>query len=170
MAWTEIDEGEKLWTLPASRMKAREPHEVPLPPAAMALLEPPAGDDGQKLPRGTYIFSTGRRGDRPISGFNKLKLQLDRHILAARLQGNAKAKPMGGWRLHDIRRSVRSGLARLSVRPDVAERVLAHVPGGIERVYDLHHYGEEKRRALEAWARHVERITNPQNNVVELRR
>ena len=169
MAWSEIDEAEKLWTLPAGRMKAREIHEVPLSALAMTLLEP-GGVDGEKPERGTYLFSTGRRGDRPISAFNKLKLQLDRHILTAQRETNAKGKPMADWRLHDIRRSCRSGLARLQIPPHVAERVLAHVPGGVEAVYDLHQYRDEKRRALEAWAQHVERITNPQNNVVELRR
>jgi integrase len=170
MAWPEVDEAEKLWTIPAARMKARELHEVPLSGLSMTLLKPAERDGETSAERGTYIFSTGRGGDRPISGFNKLKLQLDRHILTARQVANPKAKPLPDWRLHDIRRTVRSGLARLQIPPHVAERVLAHVPGGIERVYDLHQYREEKRRALEAWVQHIERITNPQNNVVELRR
>jgi integrase len=170
MAWSEIDEGEKLWTLPPERMKARELHEVPLPSTAMELLSAISPEGAETAERGTYIFSTGRRGDRPISGFNKLKLQLDRHIMAARKDADAKAKPMPDWRLHDIRRTVRSGLARLQIPPHIAERVLAHVPGGVERVYDLHQYRDEKRRAVEIWAAHIERITNPQSNVVELRR
>src|SRR5262249_27252414 len=78
MARAEVDTANRLWTIPAARMKARELHELPLPALAMAQVE-----SGCQLP-GTFVFSTGRRGDRPISGFNKLKLQLDQHILAAR--------------------------------------------------------------------------------------
>jgi len=169
MGYAEVDEAAKLWTVPAVRMKARELHEVPLPALAMTLLDGTA-DDGEKMPRGTFVFSTGRRGDRPISGFNKLKLQLDRHIQAARHARDPKAQPMAEWRLHDIRRTVRSGLARLRVQPHIAERVLAHVPGGVEAVYDRHQYRDGKRDALEAWAQHIERILNPQPNVVELRK
>lgn len=170
MAWAEIDEAEKLWTLPAERMKAREMHEVPLPGSALAQLKARTADGSAVDERGTYIFSTGRRGDRPISGFNKLKLQLDKHILEARQATDAKAKAMPDWRLHDLRRTVRSGMSRLQIPPHIAERVLAHYPGGIERVYDLHQYRDEKRRALEAWAGHVARIINPQKNVVSMRK
>jgi integrase len=164
MAWSEIAEAEKLWTIPAERMKARQLHEVPLPDPTLSLLEAETSDETAE--RGTYVFSTGRRGDRPVAGFNKLKLQLDGHILKARREADPKAKAMPDWRLHDIRRTVRSGLARLGTRPDVAERVLAHVPGGVEATYDRHEYRDQKRRALEAWAAHIERITN----VVELRK
>jgi integrase len=176
MGWAEVAEAEKLWTIPAERMKARELHELPLPDLAMTLLEPPADDGGEepergeKPERGTYIFSTGRRGDRPISAFNKLKVQLDRHLLAARRKADRKAKAMPEWRLHDIRRTVRTGLANLKVRPDVAERILAHTPSGVEAVYDRAEYREAKREALETWAKHVERILNPQPNVIEMSR
>src|SRR5262249_42225993 len=50
MAWSEVDIAEKLWTIPASRMKARELHEVPLSTLAMTLL-PDAAQDG-------FVFST----------------------------------------------------------------------------------------------------------------
>jgi len=158
MAVAEIDIAERLWTIPAGRMKARVLHEVPLSALAMSLIQPSVGP---------HLFSTGRRGDLPIVGYNKIKLYLDQHIRAAR---GGNAQPMAAWRLHDIRRTVRSGLARLGVRPDVAERVLAHVPGGVEAVYDRFTYRDDKRRALESWAAHIERITNPQPNVVGLRR
>jgi len=170
MAWPEIHKDERLWTIPAARMKARHLHEVPLSELAMAQLEPAAIGGTESIECATFVFSTGRRGDRPISGFNVLKRQLDEHILTARKACDTKQKTMPPWRIHDVRRTVRSGLARLGIAPHVAERVLAHVPGGIEAVYDLHQYRDEKRRALEAWAQHIERITNPQPNVVEVRR
>lgn len=166
MTWQEIDQREKLWTLPAARMKAREVHEVPLSGLAMTLLRPAESETSA-----TCVFSTGRRGDRPISGFNKLKVQLDRHILASRQDADDAAEPMPDWRLQqDVRRTVRSGLSRLGIAPHIAERIIAHRPGGIEAVYDVHQYRDEKRRALEAWGQHLLRIASPQPNVIEMRR
>ena len=62
-----------------------------------------------------------------------------------------------GWHLHDFRRNARSFVSRVTT-PDVAERVLAHVPSGLRATYDLHQYRDEKARALALWAKEVERI------------
>jgi integrase len=56
---------------------------------------------------------------------------------------------------HDLRRTGRTGLARLGVRIDIAERVLNHARERIEATYDLHEYIDEKRDALEKWAKHL---------------
>jgi integrase len=163
-AWPEIDEAERLWTVSAERMKHKLIHEVPLAPLAMAnLAELPKGDD-----RGHYVFSTGRRGDSPISGFNSLKRQLDQKIIEARRKIDPEAKTMPNWRLHDVRRTMRSGLSRLRVPSHIAERVIAHLPGGIEKTYDRFEYRDEKRQALEAWAAYVEQLVNPQPKVAPL--
>ena len=62
-------------------------------------------------------------------------------------------------------------MARAGVRPDIAERVVGHVVGNtVGRIYDRHSYADEKRAALEALARLIEQILNPQRaNVVTLR-
>jgi integrase len=52
---------------------------------------------------------------------------------------------------HDLRRTGRTGLAKLGVSKDVAERVLNHAREGMEGVYDVHDYLEEKRAALRTW-------------------
>ena len=68
---------------------------------------------------------------------------------------------MTGWRLHDIRRSVASGMARLGVNLPVIERALNYISGsfsGIVGVYQRHEFAAEKREALEKWADHVERL------------
>jgi hypothetical protein len=65
------------------------------------------------------------------------------------------------WRLHDIRRTVATGLQRLGVRFEVTEAVLNHVSGskgGVAGVYQRHDWADEKRSALEAWAGHVEQL------------
>jgi integrase len=163
MAWPEIEEAKAEWLIAAERMKHRSPHLVPLPASALLLI----GSRPQDNPA-TYVFSTGRRGDAPISGFNKLKLQLDKHILAARRKTDPEAKPMAAWRLHDLRRTFRSGLSRLRIPPHIAERVIAHLPPGIERTYDVHEYVDEKRNAIEAWASYVDQLVNPKPKITPL--
>lgn len=54
--------------------------------------------------------------------------------------------------LHDLRRTCRTGLARLKIEPHIAERVLNHVQPGTAGVYDRFEYFDQKRAALEAWA------------------
>jgi hypothetical protein len=88
----------------------------------------------------------GNRLGRPFSAWSKSKLALDAHSGVA------------AWRLHDIRRTVATGLQRLGVRLEVTESVLNHISGskaGIVGVYQRHDYADEKRTALDAWVRHL---------------
>jgi integrase len=57
--------------------------------------------------------------------------------------------------LHDLRRTVRTGLAKLGIRPDIAERCLNHAQPGIIATYDTHQYLDEKRDSLTQWADHL---------------
>jgi integrase len=142
MKWSEIAFHEHVWTIPAERSKNGQCHEVPLSPAARDLL--------QSLPRfiaSDYVFtSTGRS---PVSGFGRVKHRLD-HALGIR-----------DWRVHDLRRTVASGMARLGVAPHVVEKVLNHKSGiisGVAAVYNRYAYVNEKRWALDAWAKHLEEL------------
>jgi integrase len=68
---------------------------------------------------------------------------------------------MPPWRLHDLRRTVASGMARLGLNLPVIEKVLNHSSGsfaGIVSVYQRHSFADEKRAALDLWGRHVERL------------
>jgi integrase len=138
-----------LWIIPPNRYKTGVEHSVPLPAMAIdLLLRIPAIDE-------RYVFSTSP-GTR-FSGFSKSKAHLDR------LSG------VSGWRLHDLRRTMRTGLAALRVDPDIAERVIGHVIGGVREVYDRHLYLDEKRDALDRWARRVAEIVDPPpDNIVRL--
>jgi integrase len=143
MTWAEIDGAD--WTLPASRNKAKLDLVRPLSRAAQAILE--------AMPkRGPFVFTTN--GAAPIGAFSKFKAALD------------KATGTRGWTLHDLRRTARSLMSRAGVPSDHAERCLGHVIGGVRGVYDRHEYHAEKRQAFEALAGQVERIINPQENVV----
>src|SRR5207244_1817792 len=112
--WDEIDLAKAVWIIPAARMKNNSPHEIPLSPAAVDLLT--------SLPRflnGKYVFST-TAGTRPISGFTQYKTKLDRRIAEFAPPG------MADWRLHDLRRTMRTHLSALPVSPMVAELVIGH--------------------------------------------
>ncbi len=56
---------------------------------------------------------------------------------------------------HDLRRTGRTGLAKLGVKTDIGERVLNHARDRIEATYDVHGYIDEKREALEKWAKYL---------------
>ena len=74
----------------------------------------------------------------------------------------ARARLSDGWRLHDIRRSVATGMAELGVLPHIIEAILNHVSGhkaGVAGIYNKAKYLEEMRGALEKWAQHVAKLT-----------
>ena len=155
----ELELSSKLWTLPAWRMKNNLPHEVPLVSLALDMIE--------DLPStGEHLLRAEIDGkDRPVTGFQRAKNRLDALILERRRQAltdagkdPAETVPMAAWRLHDIRRSVRTNLSRLRLDPEVCERVIAHVPPGVRKVYDLHEYRTEKAEVLAAWAARLKRI------------
>jgi integrase len=62
-----------------------------------------------------------------------------------------------GWRIHDLRRTFRTNLGRLGVRPDIAERLVNHVgaQSDMERVYDVYSYFPEMKEAIEKWEAHI---------------
>jgi integrase len=173
-AWHEFDVANRLWTIPATRMKGRNgkarPHAVPLTDDVTTVL--------QTLPRfrkGEYLFST-TFGEKPVWMTDRIKKRIDARMLRtmralARLHGDDPTKvKLPRWTNHDIRRTVRSGLSRLKVTEEAREAVLAHARPGIKGTYDWHDYFDEKREALEQWAARVRRLAEPAtSNVVPLR-
>jgi integrase len=136
LQWSEINLKARTITLPPARTKNHNEHVVPLTGKALAILQAV-----QKKRAGReHVFGKGQGG---YSGWSKSKVALD---AAAKLKD---------WTLHDIRRTVRTGLGRLGVAPHVAEAVLNHLPAKLIRTYDRNSYEIEKRAALEQWASHL---------------
>jgi integrase len=153
LRWSEVDLEESTLHLPAARTKNGRPHDVPLSASALAII---AG-----LPRlvdADLVFTIKRK---PITGFSRMKERLD------------EASGVTDWTLHDLRRTVASGLQRLGVRLEVTEAVLNHRSGsmaGIVGVYQRHDYADEKRDALARWGDHVDAlVSGRKGNVVALR-
>lgn len=174
MTRRELSMSSSMWTIPRARAKNDMAHDVPLSKASLQLLESLptiSGDAG-------YIFTT--TGETPISGFSKAKIKLDEKMLAI-LQHEAADRgedprlvTLPAWRLHDARRTVATGMAKLGINLPVIEKVLNHQSGtfaGIVGVYQRHSFAEEKRRALDAWASFVETLVTdrPKDNVTTLR-
>ncbi len=156
MSRKEIGE-DGIWTIPAARYKTKKPNHVPLSKAALGLIEVQPKINGCD-----YFFASS--AGTPFSGFGKSKAKLDKAILAdmkTQAKKGAKVEPLPNWTLHDLRRTAKTLMARVGVRPDISERVLGHVIAGVEGTYDRHSYAEEKRDALEKLATMIERILNP---------
>ncbi len=146
-----------VWTIPSERFKAKFDHLVPLPPQTVALLK-----GILRFAEGDYVFST--TGAKPVTGFSKAKKRID--LLMQEELGDAFAP----WRLHDLRRTVRTRLASLRVADEVAEMVIGHGKQGLRRVYDQHSYLPEMREALERWSNQLHSIVEPPpDNIVKLR-
>lgn len=143
--WRELDRGAAEWVIPAARAKNGKAHTVPLSSLAVAELDKLAGKT--TWPKKGLIFTT--TGTTPASGHSRAKTRLD-ELMAKLADGDLEP-----WRVHDLRRTVATGLQRLGVRFEVTEAVLNHVSGarsGVAGVYQRHNWKEEKREALNAWA------------------
>jgi integrase len=160
----EFDLKAKEWIIPARRSKNGQPHIIPLAPAVVALVKSiPEVEGSAKL-----FPAKGNRDNGP-SGITKAQQRLSKEV--DRL---LEREDSTRWTLHDIRRTVATGLQRLGIRFEVTEAVLNHVSGakgGIAGVYQRHDWKAEKRAALEAWARELNKIVqrSDASNVVALR-
>jgi integrase len=145
MRWSEVDLMHATWTLPAERRKTGRkdpaPFVIALHPLAVSILKrQPIIEDNP------YVF-WGRR-DKKAFDFQ--------HLFMDRLRETVK---VDNWRLHDIRRVVRSGMAKLGITQAVGEQCLGHKIGGLAGTYDTHDYSDEMTAAWRQWGDHVCKIT-----------
>jgi integrase len=141
-----------VWTIPAARVKGKREFVLPLSGVALAVLAhlPVVGE----ADRGPVFTNDGKR---PLAGFGQFKPKFD------------KACGVSSWTIHDLRRTARSLMSRAGVNADHAERALGHVIGGVRGIYDRHEFFEEKKFAFEALAAQIDRIINPQPNVIPMK-
>ena len=79
------------------------------------------------------------------------------------LREGDEATELPAWTLHDLRRTTTTGLARLGIAPHVADKVLNHTADticGVAAVYNRFEYLEERRAALDAWGKYLERLVH----------
>jgi integrase len=142
MPWEELDLVRRTWTLAKSRTKNAKTHVVHLSDQSMAVLKHANRQD-------PLIFSLF--GAKPFQAFSVAKRLLDQ------LSGVSE------WRLHDLRRTCVSGMARLGAAPHVADKILNHQSGtiaGVAAVYQRHDFLAERKDALEQWGAHVAQLVS----------
>ena len=132
----ELDLAHRVWTIPKQRTKNAKAHVVHLSDQSVAVLK-------RADQRGPLL------GTKPLREFSRAKRLLDQFSGVA------------GWRLHDLRRTCVSGMARLGIPPHIADKILNHNAGtisGVAAVYQRHEFLSERREALERWGIHVAHI------------
>jgi integrase len=147
MPWSELDLDASTWTVPAERRKTGrkdpEPFVITLHPLSVSVLK-----RQPIIENNPYVF-WGRRDERPFDF---------QHATMDRLRESVN---VDNWRLHDIRRVVRSGMAKLGVTQAVAEQCLGHKIGGLAGVYDTHTYEVEMADAWKRWGDHIAQLVGP---------
>lgn len=137
--WDEFDLKKGEWHIPASRTKTDAAIRIPLAPWAIAILK-------EQRARGhnAYVFPVLRIAPGKTTGYmGETTLNHALYMLQSDLEA---------FTVHDLRRTARTHLAALGVAPHIGEMCLNHKPKGIEAVYNVHDYFEERKAALSALA------------------
>jgi integrase len=154
MRRSELSADLSTWTIPPSRTKNKREHTIALPPQAREIIAEVESISADLL------FTISGKG--AVSGWGKLKERL------AALMG------VTDWRIHDLRRTAITGMARAGADLHVIERAVNHTSGsfgGIVGVYQKHKFQDEVKAALEAWANLVTTIVEGRaTNVTPIRR
>lgn len=158
--WREFDFEAKTWTIPDSRAKTGKGHVLPLSDWAVTELQALKA----MADRSRYVLPNGDG-----SGPDDPKY-VTRSV--ARCLKRFSKHGVAAFTPYDLRRTGRTGLGRLGIKIDIAERVLNHARNRMEATDDLHEYIDEKREALTMWAQYLERLRDicPELNLQRTKR
>jgi integrase len=152
-SWSHFDLDKKLWTIPVvlqktshARTVVQGPHVVPLSPLALDLLRQLKALTGE----GQYVL--------PSRGNPSNSKPYSASALSHAITDNRDVFGIPAFSPHDLRRTLRTGLSRLKVELHIAERVINHAQDKIVATYDMFAFVDEKREALEKWAKEVKKI------------
>ena len=158
LRWSEINMDTGVMTIPGTRTKNKRELQLPLSPAAIDILRSAKPAEGR-----AYVF--GRSGT--DSGFAGWAWTSSPSTVALQARGKA-SEP---YVLHDLRRTMRTGLGKLGIPPHIAELTINHAKGGIVAVYDRYSYQPQMKAALATWADHVTGLVEGRDqNVIPLQR
>jgi integrase len=147
MTWQEVDIEKKIWTIPVERAKNSRAHFVHLAPRALEII--------LAQPRVSELVFPTPSG-KPFREYSKAKAQLD------------KESGVTAWVLHDLRRTLVSGMASLGIAPHVADKVLNHQSGtisGVAAVYQRHEFLAERQAAMNLWDEHIAGLFRPRSSI-----
>lgn len=145
-SWGEFDLDASVWSIPASRMKMREAHVIPLAPSAVKLLRrlrEQQGEIGGEPAPGALLFTF--TGVKPISDMTMLKVLRDMNIESATV--------------HGFRSSFTDWVAECTNAPkEIADKALAHqISNAVEAAYRRTDFFEKRRLMMEDWAGYLGR-------------
>jgi len=151
--WDEIDMADRVWTIPAARMKAGREHRVPLSAAALAVIERQA-----TLRENDFVFP-GRVSGQPVR-------------IDAQMKPIEKLGFKGKVTAHGFRSAFRDWAAEQTNFPrEIAEASLAHAIGdATERAYQRGDFIAKRRQIMDAWARHCAEPASRVGEVIDIRR
>jgi len=167
MMWDDLDlDGDKQWPgakfdipkwrLPKRTTKSSREHILPLSPLAVEIL--------QEIPRTTsnYVFPARGRPENYVGGWGKWKRDLDDAI---EKNADKNGTVDEHWSIHDLRRTLATGMADLRIAPHIVEMILNHSIGSgtgtgsfnksTAAIYNRSDYFDEQRAVLDAWANHI---------------
>lgn len=151
--WSEFNLDKGLWELPAERTKTGVAIVIPLPDLAVQWLR-----DLKRLGSGSDWVLPARKAQ------SRMLPYIHEGTLSTALGKVKHGLPR--FTVHDLRRTARTHLQALGVSPHVAERCLNHKIKGVAGIYDRYDYFEERRDALERWARLIAEIESGESSVV----
>jgi integrase len=139
LAWADVDLKRGIAHL--RQTKTDTPRDVQLPRQAVALLR-------ARQTKTAWVFASAH--DR--------RAHIDQKAVGIS-QYEAKADSgLDDWTSHDMRRTCRTGLARIGAPQEVAELIIGHSKRGVVGVYDLATRPDEQRKWIQKWADHVEAL------------
>jgi integrase len=141
MRWSELDLDVGAWTLPAERSKNHRKHTITLPLPALTIIE-----SVPRIDERDHLF--GARAGAGFTSWPWRKQELD----------HCHAGTVKSFRVHDIRRTVATGMADIGIEPHVIEAALNHYSGhraGVAGIYNRSSYESAVKAALTRWAEHV---------------
>lgn len=158
--WAEFDFNQEkpTWTLSEKRTKNGRVFVLPISPFIIDIL-----NGIPRVSQCDYVFTV--TGKTPIIGFSDAKERLEKQvkILIEKMKNQNNYLFSENWRIHDIRRTVATGMARIGIQPHVIEAALNHVSGakaGVAGIYNRYSYFNEKTEAFTKWQEHVVNICN----------
>jgi integrase len=155
LRWSEINFDASEITIPGARTKSGRPLRLTLPAPALQVLR----DAPRRINR-EFVF--GESGG-SFSRWSWEKVRIEKRLAEA-------GYLLTQWGLHDVRRTVRTRLSKLGVKPHIAELVIGHAAHrtGIVGTYDHHDYAPEIKDALAQWAETLTEIIDGNRKIVRL--
>ncbi len=151
--WDEIDTHDKLWTIPASRMKMKRKHIIPLSPQALAILEIMKPISGHR----EHVFPSMKSPHTKPMNSQTVNAAIKRVGFAGRLVA------------HGFRSIASTALNEKGFPPDVIEAALAHIDSNeVRRAYNRAIYLEQRRDMMDWWGEFVEKASHKTNNNIIL--